>query len=105
MLRPRWLPILFAATALTAADITDLATLAAEAQAAHSIRNLGAASALYQRILAQEKPIAPTAEQQALVLKHAPRLHLVRDEFFPLKDIVAIVHPEKPVIAYHLFWE
>ena len=35
----------------------------------------------------------------------APRLVLVRGEFFPLKDIAAILHPEKPIIAYHLFWE
>jgi hypothetical protein len=105
MLSPRCIPFLFVAASLTAAETTDLATLAAEAQAAHSVRNLGVASALYQRMLAQERPVAPTAEQQAQVLRYAPRLHLVTDEFFPLKDIVAIVHPERPVIAYHLFWE
>ena len=29
----------------------------------------------------------------------------MRGEYFPLKDIVAIIHPDKPVIAYHLFWD
>jgi hypothetical protein len=40
-----------------------------------------------------------------LILKFAPRLHTVKGEFFPLKDIVAVMHPDRPVIAYHLFWD
>ncbi len=34
----------------------------------------------------------------------APVLFLQRDETFPLERVVAIVHPTKRVIAYHLLW-
>lgn len=83
----------------------DLAALNAQAQAAHAKRNLGDSTPLYKQLLSLDPPVAPTAEQRALVLKFAPRLFNVPNEFFPLKDIAAILHPEKPIIAYHLFWE
>lgn len=88
---------------LSAAE--DVEALNAEAQAAHGKRDLGTASALYKRILAADTPVAATDAQRIRVLRFAPRLMLVKGEYFPLKDIVAIVHPERPVIAYHLFWE
>jgi hypothetical protein len=31
-------------------------------------------------------------------------LYVQRDEWFALSRIVAVVHPSKPVIAYHLLW-
>jgi hypothetical protein len=31
-------------------------------------------------------------------------LYLQRDEWFPLERVVAVVHPERRVIAYHLLW-
>jgi len=34
----------------------------------------------------------------------APVLYLQRDERFPLSRVVAVVHPDKPIIAYHLLW-
>ena len=34
----------------------------------------------------------------------APVLYLQRDERFPLSRVVAVVHPTKRVIAYHLLW-
>lgn len=34
----------------------------------------------------------------------APLLYLQRDETFPLSRAVAVVHPTRPVIAYHLLW-
>lgn len=34
----------------------------------------------------------------------APVLWLQRDEWFPLERVVAIVHPDRRVIAYHLLW-
>ncbi|HGE70442.1 TPA: hypothetical protein ENX78_06385 [Candidatus Poribacteria bacterium] len=40
-----------------------------------------------------------------LAEKFAPRLHLNGKEFFGLKDLFVVFHPDKPVIAYHLFWE
>jgi hypothetical protein len=88
-----------------AADLARLEAINAEAQAAHLKRNLGDSTPLYKQLLTAEPPATPTAEQRALALKFAPRLHNVPNEFFPLKDIAVILHPEKPVIAYHLFWE
>lgn len=34
----------------------------------------------------------------------APVLYLQRDEWFPLERVVAVVHPTRPIIAYHLLW-
>ena len=35
----------------------------------------------------------------------APVLYLQRDEWFPLERVVAVLHPSRPVIAYHLLWK
>ncbi len=91
------------AAALPAAESP--ADLNAAAVAAHGKRDLGTASALYRRLLAADAPAEANAEQRALARQFAPRLLLVAGEFFPLKDIVAILHPDKPLIGYHLFWE
>jgi hypothetical protein len=34
----------------------------------------------------------------------APVLYLQRDERFPLSRVVAVLHPDKPIVAYHLLW-
>ena len=34
----------------------------------------------------------------------APVLYIQRDEWFPLDRAVAVVHPSRPIIAYHLLW-
>jgi len=34
----------------------------------------------------------------------APVLYLQRDERFPLSRAVAVLHPSRPIIAYHLLW-
>lgn len=34
----------------------------------------------------------------------APVLFLQRDEWFPLERVVAVMHPTRPIIAYHLLW-
>ena len=34
----------------------------------------------------------------------APLLYLQRDEMFPLSRVVAVVHPTRPIIGYHLLW-
>ncbi len=34
----------------------------------------------------------------------APVLYLQRDETFPLERVVAVLHPSRPIIAYHLLW-
>ncbi|HYD85791.1 MAG TPA: hypothetical protein VEA63_17105, partial [Opitutus sp.] len=100
----RWTTIaLFTALPLWAAESID--ELHERATTAHRQRNIGEASAFYARMLAAEPPAKPSENERALVRQFAPRLHLVAGEFFPLKDIVAIVHPDRPVIAYHLFWD
>ena len=44
--------------------------------------------------------LAPTDHGAIL----APVLYLQRDETFPLERVVAVLHPTRPVIAYHLLW-
>jgi hypothetical protein len=34
----------------------------------------------------------------------APVLYLQTDEWFPLDRAVAVVHPSRPIIAYHMLW-
>jgi hypothetical protein len=43
----------------------------------------------------------PTAE---LARSLAPILYVQRDEWFALSRIVAVVHPSRPIVAYHLLW-
>jgi hypothetical protein len=31
-------------------------------------------------------------------------LYLQRDEWFTLERVVAVVHPQRPIVAYHLLW-
>src|SRR5512142_1951151 len=40
----------------------------------------------------------------ALARALAPTLYVQRDEPFPLIRVVAVLHPTKPIIAYHLLW-
>lgn len=51
-------------------------------------------------------PGALRPDDRAAVLARglAPLLYLTRDEWFPLERVVAVVHPTRPVIAYHLLW-
>lgn len=39
-----------------------------------------------------------------LARRLAPVLYLQRDETFPLERVVAVLHPNRRVIAYHLLW-
>lgn len=72
---------------------------------AHSLRRLTEASAAYSRALAAQPAADPNPEERALILRFAPRLFTHAQEPFPLKDAAAILHPDKPFIAYHFFWE
>ena len=40
----------------------------------------------------------------ALARSLAPVLHIQRDEPFVLERVVAVLHPTRPIIAYHLLW-
>ena len=51
-------------------------------------------------------PDALYETDSAAMLAHrlAPVLYLQRDEWFPLSRAVAVVHPDRRIIAYHLLW-
>ncbi len=48
--------------------------------------------------------LAPADSGAVLARSLAPVLYLQRDETFPLSRAVAVLHPGKRVIAYHLLW-
>ncbi|HMG71554.1 MAG TPA: hypothetical protein VK544_10605 [Gemmatimonadaceae bacterium] len=48
--------------------------------------------------------LAPTDSGAVLARRLAPVLYLQRDETFPLERVVAVLHPNRRVIAYHLLW-
>ena len=49
--------------------------------------------------------VLPSTDSGAMLARTlAPVLYLQPDETFPLERVVAVLHPTKPVIAYHLLW-
>jgi hypothetical protein len=48
--------------------------------------------------------LSPTDGDAVLARQLAPVLYLQRDEWFPLSRVVAVVHPTRRIIAYHLLW-
>src|ERR1044071_1272848 len=46
----------------------------------------------------------PTDAGAILARVFAPLLYVQRDELFPLERVVAVLHPTRPIIAYHLLW-
>jgi hypothetical protein len=48
--------------------------------------------------------LPPTDSGAVLARRLAPVLYLQPDESFPLERVVAVVHPSRPIIAYHLLW-
>jgi hypothetical protein len=69
------------------------------------MRRLMEASSEYEIVLRLDPPQMASEDDLKLVEKYAPRLFLNPKEFFKLKDLVAVIHPKKPIIAYNLFWE
>lgn len=43
-------------------------------------------------------------ETASLARSLAPVLFLQRDEWFPLSRVVAVIHPTRRLVAYHLLW-
>ena len=56
------------------------------------------------RPLAIPAALSSTDSGATLARRLAPLLYLQRDEWFPLERAVAVVHPTRRVIAYHLLW-
>jgi RimJ/RimL family protein N-acetyltransferase len=50
-------------------------------------------------------PAAADSSAVALARSLAPVLYVQRDEYFPLERVVAVVHPQCPVVAYVLDWK
>src|SRR5687767_9932855 len=48
--------------------------------------------------------LAPTEPRAVLARSLAPVLFLQRDEWFPLERVVAVVHPDRQIVAYHMLW-
>ena len=71
----------------------------------HLMRRLMEASSEYEIVLRLDPPQIPSEEFFKLSLKYAPRIFVNPKEYFKLKDLVAVIHPIKPIIAYNLFWE
>lgn len=71
----------------------------------HLQRRLDEASREYVQALALDPPRTPSTEEHATIVRFAPRVYTTPDEFFPLKDAAAILHPSERLIAYHFFWE
>ena len=49
--------------------------------------------------------LGPSDSGAMLAHSLAPLLYVQRDEWFPLQRVVAVLHPQRPVIAYHLLWQ
>jgi len=71
----------------------------------HLERRLDEASREYARALEIDPPRDLTPDEWTLVRRFAPRVYTTSTEFFPLKDVAVILHPDQRLIAYHFFWE
>lgn len=71
----------------------------------HLMRRLMEASMEYEIMLKLNPPRLASEDDLKLADRYAPRLFVNPKEFFKLKDLVAVIHPKKPIIAYNLFWE
>lgn len=73
--------------------------------ALHRERRLAEARPHYRNALGVRGFRPATGAEISLVRRHAPRLFITPTEPLPLAHFAAILHPELPLIAYHLFWE
>ncbi len=51
-----------------------------------------------------QPPNAADSADVVLARALAPVLYVQRDETFPLLRVAAVLHPTRPIIAYHLLW-
>ncbi len=77
----------------------------AKARKLHEQRRLLESSVYYEKIVKSDPPVLSDEAIKKLALHFIPRLYTTPSEYFSLEDIVAVLHPERSVIAYHLFWD
>src|SRR5215831_11005849 len=90
-----------------AADIDPNSQLAEAwlASTFHLQRRLDEAAQHYAQLLRLAPLQSVDPVRREAILRFAPRVFQVVTDPFPLKDVVAIHHPDEPLIAYHFFWE
>ncbi|MEA3485606.1 MAG: hypothetical protein U9R03_02740, partial [Candidatus Aerophobetes bacterium] len=71
----------------------------------HLMRRLKKASEEYSKVLELSSPQSVTAEEFDFILKYAPRVYVTPKEPFALRDITAVIHPDRSLIGYSFFWE
>lgn len=74
-------------------------------EAYHYRKQLYEAGEYYTKALAMDPPQSLSEAEIDRVYRYAPILRTNPQEYFKLMDVIAIHHPDKPLIAYHLFWE
>jgi len=84
---------------------TDPKPLVRMAEAHHLKGDLRTALHYYRKALELDPPRPLTDMEQHHILRFAPILQTNRAECFALLDVVAVHHPSKPLIGFHLFWE
>ena len=88
-----------------ACEIDEARKAAMEGDNAHKTRRLDEASAAYTRALKLAPSRDPTAAERESILRFAPEVLVHPGDPFPLLDAAAVMHPKRPWIAYHFFWE
>ncbi|XJZ26609.1 tetratricopeptide repeat protein [Bacillota bacterium Lsc_1132] len=86
-------------------DAQDVSYLSQQGELYHLDGYLRKAGELYRKVLEMDPLIPLTEKEERFIQKFCPILMVTPKEYFPLKDIVAVHHPSKPIIGYHLFWE
>lgn len=79
--------------------------LAKQAELYHLNGYLRMANEKYEKVMQLAEPLPLTDNEITYMYQFCPVLLTNEAEPFALKDIVAIHHPEKSLIGYHLFWE
>lgn len=87
------------------AEAKDARKVYEKALTLHRQRRLDEASELYMRVLEIEPFHDPDPQQLELARRFLPDVFVTPNEPFELKDLVVVLHPSEPLIAYHLVWQ
>jgi hypothetical protein len=90
---------------LIKADPNNVSYVSQLAEFLHLDGHVRKAGEQYRKVLEMDPLLPLTEMEERLIQKFCPILLMNPKECFPLKDVVAVHHPTKPIIGYHLFWE